>query len=459
MDAPRAGPLPSGPAARAALLALAVGVAFADSSIVVIALPEMLGDFDTTIPLVAWVITAYNLAVAVVALALVPVMSRVSATLLTRAGLVLFSAACVVCAAAGSLGVLVAGRTVQGVGAALLLAGAVPLLVATVGSRRGGTRVWGAAAVIGAALGPAAGGALTQVFDWRAIFIVQIPLALAALVATAPAGEVPVAHRATGPVQPQATRWAAGASLALLSGALVGALFLAAVLVIDGWGNAPLFAALVVSALPAGAALGEPVARRSRPIVAMAGGTLIVAGSLVAMGMTLPSEPLYLGVALALCGLGTGLAMPPLTRLSLEGPDPGRAGTWSVGARHLGLVIGLLLMAPLLAASLDDVTDRAVAAGTARVIDAPLSLESKLQVGRALEDAIEATPPGSVPDLRSAVAGGDGGDAAERAVLGAALDDLIAPAITRGFRSSFLLCALLGLMALLPLGLLRGAHP
>jgi hypothetical protein len=260
-------------------------------------------------------------------------------------------------------------------------------------------------------------------------------------------------------VQPPATRWAAGTALALLSGALVGALFLAAVLVIDGWGNAPLFAAVVVSALPAGAALGEPVARRSRPLAAKAGGTLIVAGSLVAMGLTLPSEPLYLAVALALCGFGTGLAMPPLTRLSLEGPDPGRAGTWSVGARHLGLVVGLLLMAPLLAASLDDVTDRAVAVGTARVIDAPLSLESKLQVGGALQDALEATPPGSVPDLRAAVAGGDGGDATERAVLGAALQELVAPAVTRGFRSSFLLCALLGLLALLPLPLLRGAHP
>jgi predicted MFS family arabinose efflux permease len=459
MRVPGAGPIRSGPAARAALLALAVGVAFADSSIVVIALPEMLGDFTTTIPRVAWVITAYNLAVALVALALIPVMSRVSATLMTRVGLVLFSAACAVCAVAGSLGVLVAGRTVQGIGAALLLAGAVPLLVATVGSRRGGTRVWGAAAVVGAALGPATGGALTQVFDWRAIFIVQIPLALAALVATAPAGEVPVVHRATGPVQARATRWAAGASLALLSGALVGALFLAAVLVIDGWGYAPLFAAAVVSALPAGAAVGEPVARRSRPIAAMAGGTVIVAGSLLAMGLTLPSEPLYLAVTLALCGFGTGLAMPPLTRLSIEGPDPARSGTWSVGARHLGLVVGLLLMAPLLAASLDDVTERAVAVGTARVVDAPLPIASKLQIGRALEDALAATPPGSAPDLSGAVAGGDGSDATDRAVLGAALEQLVAPAITRGFRSSFLLCALLGLGALLPLALLREAHP
>ncbi|MFP5450167.1 MAG: hypothetical protein ACLGG9_00290, partial [Thermoleophilia bacterium] len=62
-------------------------------------------------------------------------------------------------------------------------------------------------------------------------------------------------------------------------------------------------------------------------------------------------------------------------------------------------------------------------------------------------------------DLRAAVAGGDGSEATERAALGATLQELVAPAITRGFRSSFLLCALLGLAALAPLPLLRGAHP
>ena len=441
------------------LLALAVGVAFADSSIVVIALPEMLGDFDTTIPRVAWVITAYNLAVAVVALTLVPMLRRLSASWLTAAGLVVFAGACVVCAAAGGLDLLVTARAVQGVGAAMLLAGAVPLLVAAVGSVPGGTRVWGAAAVIGAAVGPALGGALTQVFDWRAIFIAQVPVALAALLATGRADAVPLAHRAAGPVAPPPQRWAAAAALALASGALVGALFLASVLVIDGWAHAPLFAAVVVSALPTGAALGEPVSRRADPQAAMAGGLVVVAASLLAMGLTLPDDPLYLAVTLGLCGFGTGLALPPLTRLSVEGPHPAVAGSVSVGARHLGLVVGLVLMAPLLASSLSDVTDRAVAVGTARVIDAPLPLAAKLDVARALEDALAATPTGSVPDLRGAVAGGEGEEAAERERLGASLEELVAPAVTRGFRGSFLLCALLGAFALAPLAFLRGARP
>lgn len=454
---------PRAPRARAAataLLALAVGVAFADSSIVVIALPEMLGAFDTSIPLVSWVITSYNLAVAVVALALVGLVRRFDAVWTTRVGLLLFSVACVVCAAADGLGVLVGARAVQGIGAALLLAGAVPLLIDSTGSTARGTRVWGAAAIVGAAVGPALGGVLTQAFDWRAIFIAQVPVAIVALAATVRTvgtvrGGAARPAAAVDAPDPAGRRRAAGLALGLVSAALVGALFLASVLVIDGWDHAPLVAAGVVSALPLGAVLIAPVARRCRPMVAMAGGVAILSGSLVAMGLVHESDLWTLTTALLFCGFGMGLAMPALTRLSLEGPDPTASGSWSVGARHLGLVLGLVLMAPLLASSLTSVSDRAELVGAAHLIDAPLSIDAKIAVGRALEAALNATPNGSVPDLRAAAAAGGDADEPARAALGQRLHDLVAPAITRGFRSSFLLCAVLGLLALAPLPALR----
>lgn len=454
----RAG-MPGG-AWRAALLALAVGVAFADSSIVVIALPEMLGEFDTTIPTVSWVITAYNLAVAVVALAMVPAMRRLRGAWLAGGGLALFAAACVMCAAAQDLGVLVAGRAVQGVGAAMLLAGAVPLLVAVAGTGAVGTRIWGAAAVVGAAVGPALGGLLTQAFDWRSIFIAQVPVAVLAIAAVFPgvrAGADPAPAARATPASDGRARVAAGVGLALVSAALVGALFLASVLIIDGWGHEPLFAALVVSALPAGAVLAGPVARRSAMPVAVGGGVLIVAGSLVAMGLVREQDTWSLAAALLLCGVGLGMCMPPLTRISLVGSDAAAAGSWSVGARHLGLVLGLLLMAPLLASSLEDVTERAELVGAAHLVDAPISIQDKVAIGVALEEALQVTPTGSVPDLRAAAgAGGDPDDPA-RAELGQRLHDLVAPAVTRGFRSSFLLCALLGVLALGALPFLRRA--
>ncbi|HKS96967.1 MAG TPA: MFS transporter, partial [Terriglobia bacterium] len=82
-----------------------------------------------------------------------------------------------------SLPALIAFRCVQGVGAAMLLAGSVALLSALAGSTARGVAVWTAAGTFGAALGPALGGVLTQLFDWRAIFVFQAPVALIALVA------------------------------------------------------------------------------------------------------------------------------------------------------------------------------------------------------------------------------------------------------------------------------------
>ncbi len=141
--------------------------------------------------------------------------------------------------------------------------------------------------MIGAAVGPALGGALTQAFDWRAIFIAQVPLAAAAIAATfrapAPVREEAGAGGAT-PARP--SRWISGVALALISAALVGALFLAVVLMIDGWGHEPLLAAAVVSALPVGAA-GSP--RRSRAAAPRGRGRRAAScwssGSLLAMAL------------------------------------------------------------------------------------------------------------------------------------------------------------------------------
>jgi Major Facilitator Superfamily len=121
---------------------VAVAIAFADSSVVVLALPELYTRFDTSIEGVSWVITAYNAAVAVGALALVLFVHRLRAAVVLASGLLLFTAASIGCAAAGSLSFLIAARCVQGVGAALLLAGALPVLVVLTGSVVRGATVW-----------------------------------------------------------------------------------------------------------------------------------------------------------------------------------------------------------------------------------------------------------------------------------------------------------------------------
>ena len=346
-----------------------------------------------------------------------------------------------------------AARAVQGAGGALLLAGALPALGALLGDARRGAVWWGTAGVVGAAVGPAAGGALTQAFDWRAIFIAQVPLAAAALVAAVRLPARPAEAGTT--TAPGRERLAAGAALALVSAALVGALFLAVVLMIDGWGLAPIAAAAVVSALPAGALAAGPVASRSDPRAAVGGGIALVAGGLAAMALLPESSVPMLAAALALTGLGLGLAVAPLTAASLRGRSLVASGTWSVGARHAGLVLGLVLLAPLLAHDLEDTGARARLAGVATIVDAPLPIERKVEVGRGLERAIAEAPAGEVPDVGAALAGGT---PEERPVLDGLrrdLEGLVELTITRGFRRAFGLCALLALAALVPAALLR----
>jgi len=86
---------------------------------------QLYGQLHTSIEGVAWVVTAYNAAVAVVALGLVLFVHRLRATSVLVTGLLVFMAASIACSLSGSLGFLIAARTVQGVGAALLLAGIV----------------------------------------------------------------------------------------------------------------------------------------------------------------------------------------------------------------------------------------------------------------------------------------------------------------------------------------------
>src|SRR3954451_24438871 len=104
------------------VVALAIALAAADSSVVVLALPDLYGTFDVSIVGVSWTITAYNLAIVVGALAVLPLEQRVRGHVFAATGLALFAVASLACGLANSFPMLIAGRTVQGAGAALALA-------------------------------------------------------------------------------------------------------------------------------------------------------------------------------------------------------------------------------------------------------------------------------------------------------------------------------------------------
>ena len=157
------------------LIALAAGLALADASIVTLALPPILVDLDTTVEGVSAVVGIYTAVLAVGLLPAAALERRVSARFAGAAGLAVFAFAGAMCGTVDDLRTLLIWRALQAAGAALALVAAFALL--------GPGNAWRRAALLGAAVGPALGGALTQLFDWRAIFLFQAPVAALAAVA------------------------------------------------------------------------------------------------------------------------------------------------------------------------------------------------------------------------------------------------------------------------------------
>lgn len=440
------------------LLAAAVGAsvaaAFADSSIVVLALPALYTGFHASLIGVSWVITSYNLVVVVAAFALVPFTRRLHVREVTRAGLALFTAGSIGCAGSWALSALVVFRCVQGLGGALLLAGALPLLGGLLGGAGPGARVWTATGTFGAAVGPALGGLLTQLADWRAIFAFQAPIAATALLATFDrrVHELPVetpAPRRRGAV-------VANAGLAFVFGGLVGALFLSVLLVITVWERRPIAGALIVSALPAAAFVVRPLASRLGRRDAVSAGALLLAVGLVGLALLPAISNALMAIALAFCGFGLGLAVPTLTADSMDAAHaPLRSGTITVGWRHLGLVAAVALIAPLLTHDLDANKQPATLAGVRVVLDGNIDLADKVPISLDMRDLFESAQRGEIPNLAKPFDDrGARHDASLRRVRDQLLDTLRG-VVTTSFRWSFLLSALFALLALVPARRLR----
>ena len=438
---------------RSGLLGLAVGLALADSSIVTLALPEILGRFDVGITTVAWVLTSFNLVLALVA---------VPAALLARrrprraflAGALVFAAASLACGLAGSFELLVAARCVQAVGAAFVIVSALDLLAETTGSEARAVRVWVTAGVLGAAFGPGAGGILTELLGWRSIFFVQVPLALAPLV-------VLMSLRGVDEHRPRPAvgrpHLSANAALFFLSGGLVAALFLLVLLLVSGWGMSPATAGIVVTVLPLAAIAAARIPPRLVSVgMRMASGVVLVAGGLTALALLPRAGWAWTIAPQLLVGAGIGLALAALTERAVAGrAEQIVHGGWTLAARHAGVVLGLLLLAPVLTSALEHSRDEAVRAGAAEVLDSRIPPLDKLRVAQDVLDEVDkAEKRGELPDVAAALADRSEGD--DYRALVTALQDQLDRAVTDAFSTPFLLAALMALAALVPVALSRG---
>ena len=463
-----AGPRRSGRLAQNLTVRLAVALAFADASIVVLALPQIVARLHASISGVTWVIMSYNIALIATAVAILLRGGRLASTRMLLAGLALFGLASLGCGAANSMAALIPFRCAQGVGGALVLCASLPMFAST--ARAGDSPLigWSAAAAIGVAVGPAAGGILTQFFDWRSIFLAQAPVAAiaAALVsavhvpvgtdgATDPAGDAAGSAGARGARIGSLT---ANAGLTLLSAGLIAALFLIVLELIDVWRLRPIAAAAIVTAIPLCTAIAERAVRGSSTAALGAGGAVLVAAGLLGASLPTHRELGWVTVALALLGSGLGLAFPGLTTAALAGAEPAsRRAAKTVAARDAGILLGLLILTPVFVSQLHNAPNRALPAAARAVLTAPLPLLLKLSLIPGLEADYHQAPQSELPDFGPTFARASAAASpSERDALGALharLDAIVSRAAAGAFRLPLRYGALFALAVLPLLGL------
>lgn len=163
---------------------LASSLAFIDGSVVNIALPAIGRTLNAGPAELQWTINAYLLPLSALLLIGGAAGDHFGRRRLLMIGIALFTAASIACAIAPSAGVLLAARALQGVGAALLMPNSLAILGdAFSGEERGrAIGTWAAVGAIAMAIGPPLGGWLIQTVGWRGIFLLNVPIALAASV-------------------------------------------------------------------------------------------------------------------------------------------------------------------------------------------------------------------------------------------------------------------------------------
>ncbi len=439
---------------RRAFIAIAAGIALADASIVTLGLPSILVELNATVEGVALVLGVYT---AVLAVALLPaawLCRRFGDARVGAAGFALFLAASLGCGASNSLGLLLTLRGIQALGGAAGLVSAFALLD---GGRPGhGRRLWVAASVFGIAVGPALGGALTQAFSWRAIFLAQAPIVLPGLlvalqVARTEAPEVIVRDegRASSPLP-----WRPAIALALLSASLTAVVFLVVLLLVSGWSIEPLAAALAVSVLPVAAIASSRLG--GDPEVKAVAGCLLVAGGVGCLALLPGASAWWTVIPQVLAGAGMGLALPALSGELI--PERTRQDTARLlSIRHAGIAIALAALAPLISSNLTSTIDTAREQGTAAVLDAKLPPQDKIDIAPDLFGGLNTDDPrGELQkEINKAKAGLEGDEATEMDNLGDRLDDVVTGAVRSAFRPTFIVTA--GLALLAALILLTGA--
>jgi EmrB/QacA subfamily drug resistance transporter len=296
-----------------------------DNTIVNVALPSIRSDLHASVSELQWTIDAYTLVLASLLMLSGSTADRLGRVRVFQVGLATFTVGSLACSLAPSVGWLIVFRMLQAVGGSMLNPVAMSIIRNTFEDPRERAQaigIWGGVVGISLALGPVLGGALVEI-SWRAIFLVNIPVGLAAIALTArfvPESRAPHARRVDPVGQGLVILMLASLTYAIIEGP--GA----------GWTSARIVGLFVVAvAALVGLLLYEP--RRHEPLIELrffrsapfSGATAIAVCAFAAMAGFLFLNTLYLQEVRGYSALHAGLLTLPMAVLAIVfGPISGR---------------------------------------------------------------------------------------------------------------------------------------
>ena len=289
---------------------LMVGI---DNSAVNVALPSIQRDLSASLSGLQWTLDAYTLTLASLFILAGSTGDRFGRHRVFQAGLATFVAGSAVCGLAPNLGSLVAARAVQGVGGAMMNPVAMSIITNTFTDARERARaigIWGGVFGLSLALGPVTGGLLIGLTSWRAIFWVNVPVGIAAIVLTqlfVPHSRAPRARRLDPVGQLLVVALLACTTYAIIEAPRAG------------WLSAQTLG-LFAAAIAATAMLIRYELRRAEPLIdprffralPFTGATLIAICGFAALAGFLLMNTLYLQDALGYSALKAGLMTLPI---------------------------------------------------------------------------------------------------------------------------------------------------
>ncbi|MEV6398980.1 MFS transporter [Streptomyces sp. NPDC051907] len=190
------------PKAILATTFLGVFVLNLDAMAMNVALPEIGRAFGGSTAGLQWVVDAYTLMFAALLLSAGTLSDRIGASRAFGVGVAVFTVASAACALAPDLGALIAARLIQGIGAAVMLPSSLALVrqaFPDAAERARAIALWTVVGAVAVAAGPVVGGVLSSTLSWRAVFVVNLPVGIAALAVSTRAERSP---RRVAPLDP-----------------------------------------------------------------------------------------------------------------------------------------------------------------------------------------------------------------------------------------------------------------